>query len=132
VSIERGGREHGDVAILVIEDDAAIRDGIRSLLEDEGYRVLMAADGYQAIELAIARTPALVILDIGIPILDGYEVARQLRAAPEPHPPILVLSADGNTPAKAQQVGAYAYMSKPFNIDDLLGMVRIGLQCGEP
>lgn len=66
--------------VLIVEDQADTRETLRLVLELEGYRVLAADDGLQAIELAAARRPAIALIDIGLPGVDGYEVARRLRA----------------------------------------------------
>ena len=115
------------VPILVVEDDPRIREIIRWALEDEGYAVTTAADGRQALERAAAAPPALVVLDMMLPILDGPAVAAGLRAAPRPMPPIVLVTADGRAAEKAARVGAFAYLHKPFDLDDLIAVVRRGL-----
>jgi DNA-binding response OmpR family regulator len=114
--------------LLVVDDDPRVRQTIQWTLEDEGYVVLTAADGREALECAAARRPDLIVLDITLPVLDGFEVARALRAAHGEMPPILAITADGQAQAKAERVGAYTYVRKPFEIDALLSAVRAGLQ----
>jgi DNA-binding response OmpR family regulator len=132
---ERAGPA-GDTApaacVLVVDDDAQVRAAIRWALEDEGLTVLTAADGREAVDLAIRQRPDLVVLDLTLPEVHGDEVARRLRAARAGPLPILVITADGQAPAKAEQVGAYAFVRKPFRIEDLLDAVRAGLPAAEP
>ena len=113
--------------ILVVDDDPGIRQTIRWALEDEGFTVATAADGQEALAQGERHRPALVILDMTLPVLDGHAVADGLRAGGAAVP-ILMITADGSAVAKARRVGAYAYLKKPFDIDALLGAVRLGLQ----
>jgi DNA-binding response OmpR family regulator len=95
------GSAPGDITVsqrtlLVVEDDAALRDTIAYNLRREGYLVLMASDGVTALEVAHQQPPALVLLDLMLPRLDGLDVCRQLRGRPETaHVPILMLTARG-------------------------------------
>lgn len=74
----------------------------------------------------------LVVLDITLPVLSGYEVAKALRGRHGGSPPILAITADGRAAEKSRQLGAFTYLSKPFDVDDLLSAVRAGLRRGEP
>ena len=111
-------------SILIVDDDPLIRQIIRDVLTEEGFAVATAADGPQALRRAADRPPALVILDMGLPRMDGYEVAVALRAAHGRALPILTITADGGAANKAQRVGAFAYLRKPFDLDDLVAAVR--------
>jgi DNA-binding response OmpR family regulator len=113
--------------VLVVDDDAQVRQVIRWALEDEGLAVVTAADGRAALGLAVERVPDLVVLDLTLPELNGYAVARSLRAGHAQLIPILLITADGQAPLKARRVGAYAFLRKPFRIEDLLEAVRTGL-----
>jgi two-component system KDP operon response regulator KdpE len=114
--------------VLVVDDDAQVRRAIRWALEDEGLAVVTASDGRAGLGLAIERGPDLIVLDLTLPELNGYEVARSLRSA-RPRPiPILLITADGQAGTKAEQVGAYAFLRKPFRIEDLLEAVHAGLR----
>src|SRR4051812_45129642 len=112
--------------VLVVDDDPDMRHAINEVLEDQGFIVDVASDGRQALERAGDEAPALVILDITLPVLDGYAVADELRQR-FGLLPILAITADGRAPQKARRVGAYAYLRKPFELDDLLAMVSRGL-----
>jgi len=113
--------------ILVVDDDPEIRDVVRWLLEDEGWTVETASDGRDALERATQARPALIVLDMGLPILSGEEVAMRLRMYFEVPPPIVVVSADGRAGEKAARIGAAAYLHKPFDVDDLARLVRQAL-----
>lgn len=111
-------------AVLVIDDDPRIRQMIHDVLVEEGYAVTTAADGPQAIRRSADQPPAMVILDMTLPQMDGYEVAAALRAAHGRALPILTITADGGAAAKARRVGAFAYLRKPFDLDHLVAAVR--------
>jgi CheY-like chemotaxis protein len=117
----------GPAPILVVEDDPRMRQFIQWALEDEGLPVEVAADGRQAVELGTRTRPALVVLDIGLPVLDGYGVAAALRRAYGADLAILTVTADGRAAEKARRVGAFAHLAKPFDVDDLLAAVFRGL-----
>jgi len=110
--------------ILVVDDDPEIRDVVRWLLEDEGWTVETASDGRDALERATQARPALIVLDMGLPILSGEEVAMRLQTYYHQPPPIVVVSADGRAGEKAARIGAAAYLHKPFDVDELARLVR--------
>lgn len=112
--------------ILVVDDDTDMRQTMGELLREEGMAVETASDGREALERAQEQVPELVVLDITLPILDGFEVAARLRQQYGPLP-ILAVTADGRAAAKAERVGAYAYLRKPFELDDLVALVKRGL-----
>jgi CheY-like chemotaxis protein len=125
---ERSGdapRSNGPV--LVVDDDPGLREIIRETLEDEGLLVDIARDGMQALELAAQRRPELVILDWGLPIIDGDVVAAQLRQAHGSSIRFLIVTADGRAAEKASRAGAFAYLHKPFDVNALVEAVRRGL-----
>jgi two-component system, chemotaxis family, chemotaxis protein CheY len=109
--------------VLVVDDDPDILDAICDTLEVEQYRVARARNGLEALERVEAERPAVILLDLMMPVMDGVTFARALHARPAVKDvPILVISADGN-PARAASVGARGYLAKPFDIDTLLGHV---------
>jgi DNA-binding response OmpR family regulator len=115
--------------ILVVDDDAKIRRLVRTYLERDGHRVVEAADGPAAIEALRRDRPALVVLDLMLPGIDGLSIIRELRAsAPSPadRPPILVLSARGLTSDRIEGLseGADDYLAKPFSPAELALRVR--------
>ena len=105
--------------ILIVEDTDLNIDQLTQLLEDD-YKLLIAKDGNQGVNMAISKKPDLILMDISLPILDGYEATRQIRKS-LPHTPIIGLSAhamDGHR-QKAQDAGCNDYLTKPVN-DSLL------------
>ncbi len=115
-------RNRATSQILVIDDELAIRDFVRSFLEDEGYSVLVGRDGADALHLIRAHRPDLVLMDVMMPGLSGREVVRQLHE----HPvyaaiPVILMSAAARWD---QAVDApVQFLSKPFDLDRLLGMI---------
>jgi DNA-binding response OmpR family regulator len=110
--------------VLVVEDDAAIADVLRRALRQEGHEVRSAQDGVEALEMAEAFVPDLVILDLGLPKLGGVEVCRRLRA--ESDAPILILTARTDTEDRVEGLdsGADDYLVKPFERKELLARMR--------
>lgn len=113
--------------ILVVEDERPLRETIQWLLEDDGLTVEPAANGQVALDLAARFRPALVVLDMALPLVNGDGVADGLRGMYGEDVPILLTTADGRASEKAIRVGAYAYLQKPFDIDALLREVHRGL-----
>ena len=111
--------------ILVVEDAREVLSVLERTLSDSGFTVLTATDGESGLELALDRHPDLVILDIGLPRLDGYDVARELRARAFTNP-LLMLTARGTISDKVEgfDAGADDYLAKPFSYDELLARVR--------
>jgi CheY-like chemotaxis protein len=109
--------------ILVVDDDPDILEAVGEILVDEGYRVARARDGQEALARLEGERPALVLLDLMMPVMDGVAFARAMRLVPE-HAgiPVVVISADGD-PARARAVAAQGFLAKPFDIDDLLRAV---------
>jgi DNA-binding response OmpR family regulator len=116
-----------DQLVLVVEDDTDLRQTIQWMLEDEGFLVETAADGREALDRATQHKPSLVILDMGLPIIDGNGVAAGLRSTYGNTVTILTMTADSRAAEKAQRIGAIGYLSKPFDLDTLLDAVRSAL-----
>jgi len=114
--------------ILVVEDDKTLLDALKYNLSKEGYGVATAVDGVQALEVARAEKPDLIILDIMLPKLDGFEVCRILRK--ETTTPILMLTAKVEEIDKVVglEIGADDYMTKPFSLRELLARIRAMLR----
>lgn len=109
--------------ILVADDNLAIRALITEILELEGYPVVTAANGMQALELVERTHPALVILDMRMPVIDGWGFARELRARGV-RVPVLMITAAQSARSWAAEIGADDYLAKPFGILELLTAVE--------
>ena len=110
--------------ILVVEDDAAVRNLIVTALQTQGYRYVTAEDGEQAICEAAASSPDVMLLDLGLPDLDGMEVIEKVRAWS--NLPIIIISARSEDDDKidALNAGADDYLTKPFSVDEMLARLR--------
>lgn len=113
--------------VLVVDDDPGVRRFLWRALEDRGYEVLVAEDGPEGLEMAKAHRPALILLDVGLPRLDGYGVCARLQDSPwTSHIPVLMLTglAEGEDVVRGLEAGADAYMPKPFSVPELLARIR--------
>jgi two-component system KDP operon response regulator KdpE len=114
--------------ILLVDDEMSIRRTVGPLLRSRGYDVDLADSGALALKLASSQSPDLIVLDLGLPDLDGTEVCRRIRQ--ESGVPIIVLSARGGESAKvaALDIGADDYVTKPFSPEELLARIRVALR----
>src|SRR5579859_4742390 len=113
--------------ILVVEDERLLAGLLKETLELEGHRVATILNGEDAVQFALRETPQLIILDIMLPGIDGYEVIQRLRNHPKSmHIPIIILSALGEPGDKvrAYEGDADGYLTKPYDTDELLARVR--------
>lgn len=112
--------------VLIAEDEPAILLSVEYLMREAGYEVLLACDGAAALEMAVRQRPHLLILDVMLPEVDGFEVSRRLRAHPDlAGIRILMLTARGQATeaTRGLAAGADAYMTKPFSTKDLVETV---------
>ncbi|OQW59323.1 MAG: DNA-binding response regulator [Proteobacteria bacterium SG_bin9] len=116
------------IKVLVIDDEPPIRKLLRMGLQTQGYETLDAPNGKTALEL-LDKQPALVLLDLGLPDIQGLELLRMIRARAESIP-IVVLSSRGDEAGKVQalDLGADDYVTKPFGMDELLARIRAALR----
>ena len=111
--------------ILIIEDETPMRTALKDVIENEGYRAITAADGESGLKRAVEEKPDLILLDVMMPRLDGYEVCAELRRLANPVP-ILMLTAKGQVEDRVSglDAGADDYLVKPFSTEELLARVR--------
>ena len=115
----------GILTILIAEDHLDSRDALRALLESFGYRVLVAVDGRQAVDMAVAEAPDLVLMDIMMPEMDGFEATRRLRNnARTANTPIIAVTAMEGAQQLALQAGANDFVRKPVDIRGLVAKVQ--------
>jgi DNA-binding response OmpR family regulator len=123
--VNRSGSTAEDApAVLVVDDEPSIRTLIAAALHAQGYRVFQAADGVQAIDIAVTYRPDLILLDVALPLLSGHEVCRRLRRSPATaSTPVLLLSGIASAAGTelARSLGAQGVIAKPFA---LAGLVR--------
>ncbi|MCC6953960.1 MAG: response regulator, partial [Deltaproteobacteria bacterium] len=114
--------------ILVIEDEVPIRRFLRASLADDDFELHEAETGTEGIRLAASHNPDIILLDLGLPDIDGIEVTKRLREWSAK--PIIVLSARGNEEDKiaALDNGANDYLTKPFGVGELLARIRVALR----
>ena len=116
------------VSVLIVEDDRNIQELLQMYLEKEGYAVTVASDGGQGLSKYRAIKPDLVLLDVMMPVMDGWEVCRTIRA--ESSTPIIMLTAKGETDDKVTGLkhGADDYVTKPFEMKELLARIEAVLR----
>jgi len=124
----------GSASILVVDDEQSIRRLLRTTLAGHGYRILEAASGQAALDMLARERPDVVLLDLGLPDLDGVEVIRRLRGSSS-RVPIIVLSSHNGEAEKVGvlDLGADDYVTKPFGMAELVARIRSVLrrQIGE-
>ena len=119
--------ENASTRILLVDDTPANLDILYRALEDEGFELLVALSGEEALEVAKAANPSLILLDINMPGMDGFEVCEQLKADPETRDSVIIfLSARGATRDKVKglELGAVDYIDKPFEFEEVIARVR--------
>ena len=109
--------------VLVVDDDEATRSAERAVLTEDGFRVIEARDGAEAMRQIQADPPALIVLDIQMPGVDGPSFARELRMSLK-HVPLVILTGVEDPKAEADRCNAEAFLSKPFNAPELVRVVR--------
>jgi DNA-binding response OmpR family regulator len=110
--------------ILVVDDDRELNDGLRAVLEGQGYRVIQASNGIQAREAVYRQRPDLVVLDMMMPRMGGFPVLEHFRDKPDA-PPIIMMTANEGSRHKAyaEFLGVVSYIRKPFPMEELLEQV---------
>ncbi len=116
------------ISVLIVEDDANIRELLQMYLEKDGYAVTLASDGGQGLDKFRAIRPDLVLLDVMMPVMDGWAVCKAIRA--EGSTPVIMLTAKGETDDKVTglKAGADDYVTKPFEMKELLARIEAVLR----
>lgn len=111
-------------AVLVVDDDLELRGTLELILESEGYRVITAANGLEALELLAHETPGVILLDMRMPLMDGWQFAREFRRRHGDSSPLVVCTAAEDAPRRAVEIEAKGFLEKPFDIEDVLEAVE--------
>ena len=109
--------------VLVIDDEPLIRDVVADALELDGYVVVRATNGREGLDAAAEHRPAVVLLDMNMPVLDGWGFMREYRFHAGHGAPVVVMTAAASARKRCEEVGGDAYLAKPFEIDALLDVV---------
>ena len=120
--------------ILLVEDNEMNRDMLSRRLQRKGYEVVLAVDGPSGVEMALTHAPDLVLMDMSLPVLDGWEATRRLKAdAATQHIPVIALTAHAMSSdrEKALEAGCDDYDTKPIELSRLLGKIEVLLSRGE-
>jgi CheY-like chemotaxis protein len=119
----RAGGDGHESTVLVVDDDTSILDTVSSILSGEGYDVISASTGQEALAAVARKQPLLILLDMRMPTMDGWAVARALHERGI-NVPIVVMTAAESAKRWADEVGAEGYLAKPFGLDELLATVE--------
>ena len=114
--------ERAGTRVLVVDDDPSILDTVTSILSSEGFQVMAAGGGKQALAMLTAWHPTLVLLDMRMPLMDGWAVARSMRESGS-KVPIIVMTAAESAERWADEIGAAGHLAKPFGLDELISCV---------
>jgi CheY-like chemotaxis protein len=110
--------------VLVIEDDKDLRELVAMMLEDAGLCVLAAGNGQEGLDRVQMRMPDLILLDMKMPVMNGWQFAAEFRARYGAAAPIVVITAAEHASLRAQEIGAVGWISKPFEMDEFIKQVK--------
>ena len=117
---------HTQKKVLIIDDEQSMRDLLRLHLSNRGYDVLAAEDAIVAGHMVVSEKPDLLIVDVQMPYMNGYEFVAALKSDPETRDiPVVFLTTDDNVASQAKKLGAAAYLQKPVTADRLLEVVDL-------
>ena len=111
-------------SVLVVEDDPDLMSLMAEIVESAGYRVASASDGVEALEQVARGMPDIILLDMRMPRMNGWEFAREFRSRHGHACPIVVVTAAENARQRAEEIGAEGWLAKPFDLDDVIGMLQ--------
>lgn len=110
--------------VLVVDDDRDIAELVKLALTDDGYEVLTACNGARALAVVEHAAPRLILLDMRMPVMDGWAFAREYRARVPMPAPIVVVTAARDAAERASEIAADGHLSKPFGLDELFDVVH--------
>ncbi len=110
--------------VLIVDDDPHICDFVTWGLSDRGYRVVSASNGREALDRVASIRPDAIVLDMRMPVMNGWEFARAYRELPGPHAPIVIMTAYLDPEEVAREMGVQGCISKPFNLITLVDILR--------
>jgi two-component system chemotaxis response regulator CheY len=110
--------------VLVVDDDESISEFVTWVLSDEGHEVSAASNGEVALHLLEGYHPDVILLDMRMPVMDGWKFAEMYRSGRNSPAPIVVLTAAQDAAQRADEIGADAYLGKPFDLEELLSVVK--------
>ncbi len=113
--------------ILVVDDDESIRQIVRICLSEEGFVVREASNGQMALEMLADFQPSVILLDLRMPVMDGWEFTRRYQETPGPHAPIIAFVAALNAIEECAGLQTAAILNKPFDLEDLLAAIQVQL-----
>ncbi len=119
-----GGASNGRPRVLVIDDDDAVCEILREALTDDGYAVATVPHGAAALELVKHHQPSVILLDLRMPIMDGWSFAEQYRRAASPPASLILLSALKDIEENAKRLGASGSIRKPFELDEVTAQIE--------
>jgi len=114
--------------ILLVDDDESIRQVVSIFLSDEGYAIGQAGNGQAALDLLDEFRPDMILLDLRMPVMDGWEFVRVYRKLPGPHVPIIAFVAALRAEEEREEIGAVGLLAKPFDLQELLDAVEHATQ----
>lgn len=124
VSVSQTNVQAAIPSILIVDDDPGIVGFLELALSDEGYRVASAGNGREALARISGELPDLILLDMNMPVMNGWEFCDQLRARQVTSVPIVVMTAARDALVRSQEVGAQGYLGKPFNLEQLFETIE--------
>lgn len=110
--------------LLVVDDDLDLLEMVKMILEGARYEVIAASNGREALEAVADRMPDLILLDMKMPVMNGWEFAKELRGRFDHPAPIVVFTAAEDARRRAEEIGAQGWLSKPFEVVQLLAVVQ--------
>ena len=127
ISPDNEGSEPSLKVILVVDDSIFVRTSVKVVLEKEGYKIVEAADGYEAVEKSMQILPHLILMDLSMPNMDGFKAAETIRKHPKTSAiPIVIVTAHATKDhvIKGKLLGISGFLVKPFDLDDLIRTVQ--------